>query len=89
MTTTAPAAGTCPSGQLAGSDQRRFAAIGGWSGPVPLGPLLSSVLFGVSPIDPLTVAATATVLGSVALVAAWWPASVASRVDPVVALRYE
>jgi putative ABC transport system permease protein len=54
-----------------------------------LGPLLSSVLFGVSPVDPLTVAATATVLGSVALVAAWWPASVASRVDPVVALRYE
>lgn len=54
-----------------------------------LGPLLSSVLFGVSPIDPLTVAATATVLGSVALLAAWWPASVASRVDPVVALRYE
>jgi putative ABC transport system permease protein len=56
---------------------------------VALGPLLSSVLFGVSPIDPLTVGATAAVLGAVALTAAWWPAAVASRVDPVIALRYE
>jgi len=51
-----------------------------------LGPLLSSVLFGVSPIDPLT---TAGILGTVAMAAAWWPASVASCVDPVVALRDE
>jgi len=35
-----------------------------------LGPLLSSVLFGVSPIDSLSVAATAAVLGAVALAAA-------------------
>jgi putative ABC transport system permease protein len=61
----------------------------GIGGVLALGPALSAVLFGVSAIDPLTVAATATVLGVVALGAAWWPASVASRVDPVVALRYE
>ena len=54
-----------------------------------LGPVLSSVLFGVSPVDPLTVSVTAAVLGLVALAAAWWPASVASRVDPVIALRYD
>jgi putative ABC transport system permease protein len=54
-----------------------------------LGPVLSSVLFGVSPVDPLTVTTTSAVLGVVALAAAWWPAAVASRVDPIIALRYE
>jgi ABC-type lipoprotein release transport system permease subunit len=39
--------------------------------------------------DPLTMAATAGMLGAVAVAAAWRPASIASRVDPVVALRYE
>jgi predicted permease len=61
----------------------------GIGGVLALGPALSAVLFGVSAVDPLTVAAMATVLGVVALGAAWWPASAASRVDPVVALRYE
>jgi putative ABC transport system permease protein len=61
----------------------------GIGGVLALGPAMSAVLFGVSPVDPLTVAATATVLGVVALGAAWWPASVASRVDPVMALRCE
>jgi predicted permease len=61
----------------------------GIGGVVAAGPALSAVLFGVSPVDPLTVAATATVLGLVAVGAAWWPASSASRVDPVVALRAE
>ena len=56
---------------------------------VALGPVLSSMLFGVSPVDPLTVGATAAVLGAVAMAAAWWPAASASRVDPVIALRYD
>jgi putative ABC transport system permease protein len=56
---------------------------------IALGPVLSALLFGVTPIDPLTLVATAAMLGTVAVVAAWFPASVASRVDPVIALRYE
>jgi putative ABC transport system permease protein len=61
----------------------------GIGGVVAAGPALKAVLYEVSPADPLTVAATAAVLGAVALAAAWWPASSASRVDPVVALRHE
>ena len=54
-----------------------------------LGPFAGSLLFGVTPIDPVTLASTSALLGAVALAAAWWPAWIASRVDPVVALRYE
>ena len=61
----------------------------GIGGVLIAGPALSALLFGLTPLDPLTVTATATVLGLVALAAAWWPASPASRVDPVVALRAE
>jgi putative ABC transport system permease protein len=51
--------------------------------------LLSSLLFGVNPFDPLTYAAVVTSLGAVALVAAWVPARQATRVDPAIALRAE
>lgn len=49
--------------------------------------LLRSLLFGVSPFDPLTYAAVVTSLGLVALVATWLPARQATRVDPMSALR--
>lgn len=49
--------------------------------------LLSSLLFGVSPFDPLTYAAVVASLGLVALVATWLPARQATRVDPMSALR--
>ena len=50
---------------------------------------LSSLLFGVSPFDPLTYAAVAVALGGVALIATWFPARQASLVEPAMALRAE
>jgi predicted permease len=54
-----------------------------------LGRLMASMLFGVSFYDALTFGAVAAILLSVGLMACWIPAHHASRVDPVVALRYE
>jgi ABC-type antimicrobial peptide transport system permease subunit len=51
--------------------------------------LLSSLLFEVSPRDPLTFGAVAVVLGGVALVACAIPALRATRVDPAAALRHD
>ena len=53
------------------------------------GGLLQSLLFGVSPADPLTLTAAAAVLLGVAAAASWVPAQRAMRADPVTVLREE
>jgi ABC-type antimicrobial peptide transport system permease subunit len=50
-------------------------------------PIMSAMLFGVSPTDPLTYATVAIALGAVTLLATYLPARRASQVEPVTALR--
>ncbi|MBZ5618460.1 MAG: ABC transporter permease [Acidobacteriia bacterium] len=69
-----------------------LAAIGlalGFAGSLAVTRLMSTLLFGVGARDPLTLAVTAVLLGTVALLACLIPARRAAQVDPVVALRYE
>jgi ABC-type antimicrobial peptide transport system permease subunit len=54
-----------------------------------LGRALRTLLFGVSPTDPVTLIAVSAALTVVALMAGYLPARRASRINPVQALRYE
>jgi len=54
-----------------------------------LTPVMSSLLFGVKPDDPVTFAGSAVFLGLIGVLACYIPARRATNVDPVVALRSE
>jgi ABC-type antimicrobial peptide transport system permease subunit len=68
----------------------KLAALGivlGLAGTLGVTRLLASLLFGVTPLDPVTLAAVAALLVIVTLVASCVPAMRASRIDPLMALR--
>jgi len=58
-------------------------------GALALSPLISSLLVGVSPRDPVTFVVLPTLMLMVTVIASLLPAARATRVDPMVALRYE
>ncbi len=61
----------------------------GLAGALALSRLISSLLYGIAPYDPLTLGAVTSGLLLVAAFASWLPAMRAARIDPIEALRAE
>jgi len=61
----------------------------GLGGALLLTRFLSTLLFGITPTDPMTFVVVSLLLGLVAFLASYIPARRATKVDPMVALRYE
>jgi putative ABC transport system permease protein len=74
---------------LEGMKPTLIGVIVGAAGALALGRFLSSLIYGVKPADPMTFLAVAVLLAGVALLASIIPAYRATKVDPMVALRYE
>jgi ABC-type antimicrobial peptide transport system permease subunit len=61
----------------------------GVAGALALAPVLRSLLFEVTPTDPISYASVVALLAIVALAACWFPARAATKVDPAVTLRVD
>jgi ABC-type antimicrobial peptide transport system permease subunit len=70
----------------------RFSLLGialGLTGAFLLTRFLSSELYGISPIDPVTYLGVAVAMAAITMLACYLPARRAMRVDPLIALRYD
>ena len=72
-----------------GSKLALIGVISGLLASLALTRLMSNLLFDVSTTDPLTLSVVALVIAFVVLAACYIPARRATRVDPMIALRYE
>ena len=61
----------------------------GIAGSLILTRALGTFLYGIRPTDPVTFASVVLILAGVALLASYFPARRATKVDPIIALRYE
>ena len=64
-------------------------SVAGFVGALALQRVIASEPYGVSPTDPAVFSGVALLIAGIALIAAWFPARWAAKVDPLVALRHE